>query len=1472
MPRPNTLASLALAPLLGLAVSLTPGVALAQQLSPVFLQDSQRATEALPRALELATSELYDESARVLDELIRTDGDLLLVSDEDEELLHAVRDRVHEAMLARPTLLSRYRELHEATARAILEAGAARRVEREYLLTSAGFDAALLIAADHVQHARFHSALRTLAQLDRHPDRRARAGESAEAMSLVWRYLDGLDALGETDPDARAMLLRWRADVGLGEDEPLPVEPPALPLRRSLFSDPGTLRIEGVLAQPLISREMGPPSRVVTSSSFANQDGIPPTGRVLPTAPVLVGDTVYTNTTDTIAAWNRFTGQLLWQTPIVAPIRLINRYVRTETILEEVATLCTGDGVLVALTGAPEVGAVPERLLVGLDPATGGERWRVALSESLDPKLVNATFRGPPVLVEGVVVVGAVDADTAKRTVVHHLVGIDASDGRTLWSRAVASVGARPYSQVRTPSEGVTPFGPDVVHVSSLGAVVRLEGATGRVRWVRRASPEDAGTRFATEGATWRFNIPVVTRERVFTLAPDRRAIFDLDAQTGVMIASSRANRWDDPHTLHLVGDTLVGISDRRIVMCPKDEIERARDIALIANIQGPDGTEIRGRTARAGTTLYVPITSGLVAIEVPQPDDRWLEGNSPSVEGTLIPLDNSGNPLLIDGQVIVADDTRLHTYFAWNVARELLIRREASAPADPSAPVTYAQLAYRAGETSDIAPALDRALEALARDPLREDFNALRRTLFDAVLGMARPDRDPSRLARLSPSLRRELLDRLEELGVTPEERVASLMTAGAYFQAINDAPRAVERYQRLLEDASLRSIPYETGGVRTSAEAEVSRRLINVVAVGGRRAYGAYDQLAQRRVDELGMNASVGELIEVARAFPVASVTPSLYLAVGELQAEQGEPRRAVDAFETGLRLILPGEQPALASELAGRAIVDAARSGRHAAARLRLRDVATLLPSGVITYNGRALDAGRLLEQIELMEQSAQRRPRLAQGFIREPDILPGLRVLKPIIRTGTSAPTDTVVIATADSDEFGVWGVDADGVLRERWGGLVGHDLLHLDDASLYTTTLDGTRAGRRIFHRLDAETGRERWSSVPFEDYWNPDINGGLTADIGDEARALEDPLELDESSRELIVCITERTMVLIERSGRAVALDLRSGQPLWARRLPMQRVLDADAGSGVVSALGLRRRTLEELGRARAEPPAIEERLAVLDVRTGETLHAPSLGDKGRWVRVTAGSTLLVGVEGAVLEFALRSGRVISEATIEDLVGARGVLIVPGRAYVLSPIGPLIGIDTTGGRINHTRVDTGDRIVGAATRFEGEMIGDLVYLASPVGFCALNAEHQLVTADTRPNGQITTVPAFSERSAIAIDLTGASTATPGIRSYALSVRDLETGRLVETPIRIPMRHAPDTLVLIDGHALIAAGASTVVMHAPPEEGLVRSDDPTFDLERVYADEPVPATSPSPEAEPALDPVSDDVPPMEPEEL
>jgi len=206
---------------LGLLGALGPGVtsATAQPENPVYADDSPLAADTLGRLDDLLSIESYAEAARALQRLLDDEGQRVLRSEEDERLFLPVRDLVHERLLANPELLERYREAEGPRAAALLEANDAAEAERTRLLTPAGFEAALRLAQRRLEEAKFHAALRTLAQLDAHPDRTGeRALEAAQLMVLASRYVE--------NDRWRALAQTWAERSGLARPDLSRIEAP----------------------------------------------------------------------------------------------------------------------------------------------------------------------------------------------------------------------------------------------------------------------------------------------------------------------------------------------------------------------------------------------------------------------------------------------------------------------------------------------------------------------------------------------------------------------------------------------------------------------------------------------------------------------------------------------------------------------------------------------------------------------------------------------------------------------------------------------------------------------------------------------------------------------------------------------------------------------------------------------------------------------------------------------------------------------------------------------------------------------------------------------------------------------------------------------------------------------------------------------------------------------------------------------
>lgn len=237
-----------------MAFALATGPIAAQNQSPVYVDDSPTAEQVLAQLPRLVAQQNLAEAAANIQRLLDEEPARLVADADDPDLYSSVRGRMHAALLASPALLERYRLTQEPRARRLLEEGQAEQVERSLLLTRAGVDAALTLATDHFEHARFHAAAQTVAQLRAHPDvisDKQLAAACAELLARGAPYAEGEQVRPRAIEFAR---LTGTADQ-ITPESMHPLEAPASARLRSVgLADPGPAFTPGeLLARPLRS-------------------------------------------------------------------------------------------------------------------------------------------------------------------------------------------------------------------------------------------------------------------------------------------------------------------------------------------------------------------------------------------------------------------------------------------------------------------------------------------------------------------------------------------------------------------------------------------------------------------------------------------------------------------------------------------------------------------------------------------------------------------------------------------------------------------------------------------------------------------------------------------------------------------------------------------------------------------------------------------------------------------------------------------------------------------------------------------------------------------------------------------------------------------------------------------------------------------------------------------------------------------
>ncbi|MCB9846031.1 MAG: PQQ-binding-like beta-propeller repeat protein [Phycisphaeraceae bacterium] len=1359
----------------GITVS-APVQAQPEPVNPVYLDEAPLAEEALARVPELVAANNYPEAVRVLQRALDESADRLLPSPDTPDLFVTVRSRVRETLLRSPELLARYREMQDPIAWRLLTEQGPSEVESTRALTSAGFEAVLRVAQIELESGRFESARLTLERLEGHPDLQGdNALAAAELMRCVAGYLDRAEIW--------EIARQWG---GLADSAPT-LRPPSQSLAPSSpLTVAAPTDLQDVVSKPLFSMAMLDPQ--VDGPWLMNL-----TPWIMPT---VVGDTLYINDGQSIGAWDRFTLQLLWRTPLSNEFTLPSTQRRrqpTPIVVDSNTVTVQGDVVLatggrvIAQGRGGLVMREGDSRLIALDRATGRVLW------SWHPQVGDLEARtamvwGPLLIDEGLALATVRRQVPIRRSWSTGITALDISSGEVVWSRTLASAGSLPY-QTQTSlinAAGVLDRGV-VYRADEVGVIAAVEAASGRIRWIRRHptltySSYDPAPAHASSA-------PIVDGDTLITLSPDRAEVLRIDARSGRVVGSREARMLGSPRYLLREGENLIAVSDVQIVVTPLDQFEQGP--VGIARI--PSGRPILARVVVAGDRLLVPVESGIVVVDP----------NTSSVERRL-DLDESGNLLPLEGQVLVAGRTTMHSYLVWSVAEAELARRMAEDPGNPAPALTYIELGYRAGRVERLLEVIDhaqRAIDGLSADESR----ASRDRLFAALDGMARDAIDaPSGPARVvvADAMLDGVIQRLGRVAATPDQRVAHLMARARVREREGDIDGAITDCQSVLEDSALAAANWSGRRVMLRAEVEATRRVRDLLDRHGAEAYRAFETLARSELDALPLTAAADAFERVARRFPASSVAPVAWLGAARAHRAVGETHAELRARRAGLAALEVQDVHSsdVRAELAGGLIAALVEQQRYAEAARALARVSGLLIDGEVE-----LDRGRVIAQVH--EAVAAREvlpklgPRIEPEFTRLDDwVLIETMSVEPIWRS-----PGYVVLQRASAERPGQMELallDARGApegamrwTREAPGSV---RIVRSDPDALLAVSTD---AGDLTLYSIAADTGQTRWTVAG-----STLLQNDLPLNLADEA--FESPLDGPVRASDVMLLTDERTLAMVERSGRAALIDLATGEPLWTRAEAGLRVLDADLDAGLL-VLAIEPR----------QGPAAASLLAI-DSRSGDhvlEVTSPVLTSRPRWVRITPRSELLVGLDSGVIEIDPADAQV---RWLQDHAAAKGTLAawpIAGALFIMSGDRKLWRISMTDGSIDETPIDTADTL-RTSFRIRSIEVDQSLALSSGRGLIVVGASGQVTGADSIHPPQDTLIPAICVDDAFVTLDTRAARGSGAFRLYMMD----RTGRQLREPVRLLLDFGvvPTSMAMLDNVVLVSTSSATLVLRAP----------------------------------------------------
>lgn len=1280
--------------------------------NPIYIADSPIATDALARASDLLAQQNLDEAVRLCDEIIREHGDRLIRLDETEqERVHIpVRQRVNRFIQSHPELLKIYRRQITPIAQVWLDDDSQwTSASTDAWLTEPGLIASIRIAQQLIEAGRFHAGIGVLDHLETHPDAPTYIPQSGALRDLATKFLNA-------NPPIKPKPYRARSLVWGTETQP-------------------SVSLEGIVPSVLARSPLTPSTQLDLGASTTPSRMSGASWKPTPWCVPLVEDQfLFTNDGYTISCFDRFTMRPIWRVQTYNPNIEIpstpDARARLGRLLEDTTSI-TSDGrdALFVTPGVPrnsQTDSITD--VVRLDQRTGNQRWRVDI-RTLDDSLADASIRGPIVLDQGTILVAARTNNRRQRLISLSVVGLDVATGSLEWVQPLASAGSLPFQQsgqlAHNPivRDGIAYY----TDLIGFGAAIRI--ATGEVIWARPLPAPDLYAR--SNRPAFAGNAPVINDHGLFVLTSDGAQILQIDPASGRTIASRPTDSLGESYYLLSVDENrFICVSDDRVSIYDASRFantssRRSPELGDSSNTQ----TGIRGRVVVMGDRIIAPVDIGVCVLN----PDRLSEPG-------FISLDSTGNIAALDGQLIVIDQIDAMGFLAWETASVLLEQRIAT---DPSAAVTIAELAHRTGRIEDIVPSVQRAMQVIGAKPMNER-NTLRNALFDVVLRVIRgTESDQSGAPQISiAQLGQERVDALMialgELARTHEQGVSYRMELGAVHERYREFDEAILAYQGVLDQPTLRSAMWEGSEIAVRAGLEATRRIGSIIEREGFGPYQSADELARAEIEYLGENATPQQYESLAQRFPWSRITPLVLLRASERYVAENKVPSSIEAARSGIERIerlsamgQPLDQARLGS-LADALISGLIETSRAREAHAAARSLLEAHPTLELQRRGRPVT----LEQLASAAGDADTLPKLGSRFVDDPS---------PLLVTGTPLrPAHRL-------DPGGVL-MYAPQLARLQYLR-VGRNVFE----PLWEQTAPGTQPPTIVWQGptrvlifwpesvgmgdagtlecIDTSTGALVWSQQ--------DIRTALelgSARVPDDTARVDSLINIPgqgaQPIHQLIVACDGQSVVVTDRIGRAMGIDLYAGDPLWQRDLPINRVHDIDLRQGSLGICGVM-----IVDRAQDQRNGSTTSIAAwIDPRTGEPGQVTErFGHQPRWVRIGDRSRLFVASTLRLSAFNTELGSVEWVVNSEDVADSLGAWVTDTHLLVLSDRGALWAMDPSDGSRSPRPIDTHAKITARGwMRFITE-IGRTV-LISNAGFVAIDNQHQTLGVDAHTIG------------------------------------------------------------------------------------------------------------------------------------
>jgi hypothetical protein len=445
--------------------------------------------------------------------------------------------------------------------------------------------------------------------------------------------------------------------------------------------------------------------------------------------------------------------------------------------------------------------------------------------------------------------------------------------------------------------------------------------------------------------------------------------------------------------------------------------------------------------------------------------------------------------------------------------------------------------------------------------------------------------------------------------------------------------------------------------------------------------------------------------------------------------------------------------------------------------------------------------------------------------------------GWRLMEPLLSDRSPAVSPYLVLES--DDEVGVWAApnpgDPNATLAKVWSAPVGEG----GRAYLIKKTGDAayvliTRAGDGTVVKIGAQAAGagsggggggggagERWKSQPLAKLFNPEARA-IRRVPGAMVDRWATPGEGEASPVGVLVAMDDRTLALVQRSGRAAGLDLESGEVLWNVRAGVERVYDADLVAGTLALGG--DQEVRGAGNAVVDlKPAVQ----VLDARSGRLGQrlAPA-GGRVRAVRLTDAGALVAALESAVVSIDLATAQTNWTVSAPEMVPAQAVWTFGDKLLLMDTARTFWLGDLATGRMRPQALDIPRPRLEATQSVDAFPLaavpGAGFGVATQQGLVLFKPDGELAGADALDAGVTMLRPRPAEGRALTVETVAEGRAADGLMVYSAHALDASpTGSAAMLDTRPVLLGAkPTSLALMDGRVAVTAGQVTVILRAP----------------------------------------------------